>query len=331
MAETSSVGSLQFSKSNELVSVIIPTYRRPQLLAQAIESVLNQTYPRQELIVVDDGSEDETPSVVRQYSRARYLHQTNHGPSHARNTGLAASTGEYVASLDHDDRWDPGYLERAIDTLTVTQSDLVWLNYRQEGRTSLANYMRSSPPWLARLNSAGSGTLPFVLEDHQARELFFCHGPASNSAIVYRRKVIGSGWVPQTQIADDWLLLASIMHRQKIRAAVVPEVSWTKNADTGNYSRWSEATFRRLTDDYRFGLEAFGTAFLPGQRKMVRRKIATLQGDFVYSIRDAGPLRAILYWGGACIRGDASFKNFRLVGAAVGRYLLASACRALRT
>lgn len=96
------------------VSVIIPTYNRALLVGAAIESVLAQTYRDFELIVVDDGSTDDTRQVVERYPQARYIYQENRGEPGARNTGIQASTGEYVAFLDADDTYLPDKLERQV-------------------------------------------------------------------------------------------------------------------------------------------------------------------------------------------------------------------------
>jgi glycosyltransferase involved in cell wall biosynthesis len=87
-----------------LVSVVIPCYNHAQFLAHAIESVLAQSYSNFELIVVDDGSTDDTAEVVRRYSPVRYVYQENAGRSSARNTGLRQSRGEFLVFLDADDR-----------------------------------------------------------------------------------------------------------------------------------------------------------------------------------------------------------------------------------
>lgn len=87
-----------------LVSVIIPAYNRDRYLAEAIESVLAQTYPAIELIVVDDGSSDRTAEVAQRYALT-YHFQPNGGISAARNAGIALATGEFLAFLDSDDIW----------------------------------------------------------------------------------------------------------------------------------------------------------------------------------------------------------------------------------
>jgi glycosyltransferase involved in cell wall biosynthesis len=89
-----------------LVSVIIPCYNSARYLAETIESALAQTYPRIEVIVIDDGSTDETPRIARFYP-VTYIYQANCGVSAARNRGIFRSQGKYVLFLDHDDRLLP--------------------------------------------------------------------------------------------------------------------------------------------------------------------------------------------------------------------------------
>lgn len=95
------------------VSVIIPGYNYGRFLGEAIDSVLAQTQPAFEIIVVDDGSTDETPEVARRYGdRIRYHRRENGGVSRARNTGVQEARGEFIAFLDADDRWLPDKLAR---------------------------------------------------------------------------------------------------------------------------------------------------------------------------------------------------------------------------
>jgi glycosyltransferase involved in cell wall biosynthesis len=103
------------------VSVVIPTYNRADLLRAALESVLAQTVPVAEIVVVDDGSTDHTPDVVRDVAAAgapitgiTLPHRNQRGP--ARNRGVAATTSPLIAFLDADDLWLPRRLERQLDT-----------------------------------------------------------------------------------------------------------------------------------------------------------------------------------------------------------------------
>lgn len=100
-----------------LVSVVIATYNMGKFLPEAMDSALNQTYENIEVIVIDDGSSDDTKEVIKSYltdTRVRYIVQENKGQSSAKNKGICESRGEYVAFLDADDIWVPEKLEMQI-------------------------------------------------------------------------------------------------------------------------------------------------------------------------------------------------------------------------
>jgi glycosyltransferase involved in cell wall biosynthesis len=101
------------------ISIVVPTYNRAHMLSDAIRSVLSQTFTDWELIVVDDGSEDATQQVVSSFDdpRIKYVFQVNKGLPGARNTGIRASTGAYLAFLDSDDLFLSQKLERQLATL----------------------------------------------------------------------------------------------------------------------------------------------------------------------------------------------------------------------
>jgi glycosyltransferase involved in cell wall biosynthesis len=108
------------------VSVVIPTYNREEIIDRAIKSALRQTIDEVEVIVVDDGSDDNTASVVSAYDEVVFIqHETNKGGSAARNTGIEAATGEYIAFLDSDDSWLPTKLEQQVSMLE--RRDREWI------------------------------------------------------------------------------------------------------------------------------------------------------------------------------------------------------------
>ncbi len=115
-----------------LVSVIIPTYNRSSDCKTAVESVLSQTYGDVEVLVVDDGSVDDTREVISGLDeRVRYIRQANAGVSAARNTGLEAATGEYIAFLDSDDAWLPWKLEAQLSVLrSFPDAGMVWTDMK---------------------------------------------------------------------------------------------------------------------------------------------------------------------------------------------------------
>lgn len=98
-----------------IVSVVIPTYNRSAYLKEAVESVLAQSYINTEIIVVDDGSTDDTHSVIKSYNgRVIYIKQENNGPSSARNRGISIASGVFIAFLDSDDLWHRDKLEKQL-------------------------------------------------------------------------------------------------------------------------------------------------------------------------------------------------------------------------
>ena len=107
------------------VSVVIPAYNYAKFLASTVDSVLGQTYSNFELIVVDDGSVDETRSVMESYldKRVRYVYQENRGLSAARNAGIEQARFDYIAFLDADDRWMPDLLEVAMRSFASLPPD----------------------------------------------------------------------------------------------------------------------------------------------------------------------------------------------------------------
>jgi glycosyltransferase involved in cell wall biosynthesis len=116
------------------VSVIIPTYNRAELLREAIESVLAQTYQDFELLVVDDGSTDQTCELVAEYGeRITYIFQKNRGVSSARNLGIRSATAGLIAFLDADDLWLPKKLEQQVaimehhPDLQLCHTEEIWI------------------------------------------------------------------------------------------------------------------------------------------------------------------------------------------------------------
>ncbi|MBQ3478260.1 MAG: glycosyltransferase family 2 protein [Clostridia bacterium] len=117
-----------------LVSIITPCYNGGRFIADTIESVLGQTYAQWEMIVVDDGSADDTPQIAERYaardSRIQLIRQQNAGTAHARNTGMKQAKGRYIALLDADDLWEPDFLEKQLAFMRKTGAVCVCSAYR---------------------------------------------------------------------------------------------------------------------------------------------------------------------------------------------------------
>lgn len=113
------------NENNSIVSIIIPTYNRAHLIKRSINSILNQTYTNFELIVVDDGSTDNTKEIVNDYNdqRIKYIaHETNIGASAAMNTGIKNSSSDFIAFQGSDDEWYPEKLEKEIKVFNDSSS-----------------------------------------------------------------------------------------------------------------------------------------------------------------------------------------------------------------
>ncbi|MHC5139531.1 MAG: glycosyltransferase family 2 protein, partial [Planctomycetota bacterium] len=100
------------------ISAVIPAYNAAKYIARSIDSVLAQTHPVDEIVIVDDGSTDNTAAIIKDYGdKVRYIHQPNAGVSAARNTGIEAATGNWIAFLDADDEWLPEKIKRQVENL----------------------------------------------------------------------------------------------------------------------------------------------------------------------------------------------------------------------
>ncbi|WP_144714558.1 glycosyltransferase family 2 protein [Curtobacterium pusillum] len=130
-------GAARRDAEQPLVSVVMPVHRRPDVVASAIGSVLAQEYPAWELIVVDDGSGDDTAEVARRAGaddpRIRLVARENGGAGAARNTGLTAVRGDFVAFLDADNTWRPEHLSAAVAALLETDGPGVHTGVRMVG------------------------------------------------------------------------------------------------------------------------------------------------------------------------------------------------------
>ena len=116
------------------ISVIIPVFNRVKLIARCINSVINQTYPVNEIIVVDDGSNDGTYDLIRKnFPQVISIYQENKGVSNARNVGIQSAKSKWIAFLDSDDEWLPNKIEKQISLIKknplykVCHSDEIWI------------------------------------------------------------------------------------------------------------------------------------------------------------------------------------------------------------
>src|SRR5579864_4035829 len=159
-----------------IISVVIPAHNCGRFVAEAIDSVLAQTRPPEEIIVVDDGSTDDTRERVAPYvDRVRYIHQRNGGVASARNAGIRAARGSHIAFLDGDDRWLPHKLEKQLQALAANPG-AQWVHADMLFWDDETGALTPSPPY---------GRERFVGSCY--REFFWWCGVNTSTVVVSRR------------------------------------------------------------------------------------------------------------------------------------------------
>lgn len=176
-----------------IVSVIIPAYNAEQYIAETLASVVNQTLKDIEVIVVDDGSKDNTAQAVSAFPDVRYVRKTNGGVSAARNHGASLATGEYLAFLDADDIWHPDKLRQQVQALSQhPESDLCRTNSSTKSE-SLAQFRQ------AKISTDAD----YIVEPDLAPS--FLEPYFTTSTVMVRRSAFDrvGGFDPKLRIAED--------------------------------------------------------------------------------------------------------------------------------
>lgn len=257
-----------------LVSIIIPTYNRALSVVEAINSAKAQTYSPTQIVVIDDGSSDDTARRVAGMEGVEYYYQPNKGQGAARNQGLRQSKGEFIASLDSDDLWERDFLTESVGCLERLKLDFVFTNW---------NRVRSErvfpSEWLARGKWKPYRTDPrgewFLLTPAQVKKMFLDICPAPSSSLVVRRGSIISGWGERMQIADDWYLILEMALHRPCRAAFTLTPRWTKRVDGQNIydGRPPAEVLKKLClHDQKIFREEFGARLTRSEKlRLVRR------------------------------------------------------------
>ena len=130
--------------NEELISIIMPVYNTEKYIEKSIESVLNQTYKKIELIIIDDGSRDKSPEICDSYAkldeRIRVFHIQNNGVSNARNLGVKNARGKYIMFIDSDDTMKNNMVEKMYELSISNNVDLVKANYMKDDKNELLNH-----------------------------------------------------------------------------------------------------------------------------------------------------------------------------------------------
>jgi glycosyltransferase involved in cell wall biosynthesis len=250
----------QMALETGTVSAIIPAFNAEAYVAEAIESVLSQTYEPIECIVVDDGSLDATAEVVRGFGpKVILVQQANAGIAGARNRGAAAASGEYLAFLDADDRWRPDRIQAQIEALSQTPNADAVVCGSQVVDESLR-------------------PLGAIVQDPAVtvEDMLLCRATlvSSSSNLLIRRRRFDElgGWDSRLPGSEDWAMTFSLVQRGQLIS--IPELLVEYRVHGSNMSAHAE----RLERDM---LQAYGQIFENGEtpaelRPLRRRAYANL-------------------------------------------------------
>jgi glycosyltransferase involved in cell wall biosynthesis len=187
---------------SKLVSIIIPCYNASKWIAEAIDSCLHQTYSNIEIIVIDDGSKDDSLEIIKSYSNnIIWRHIPHTGANHARNISLSICKGEYVQFLDADDYILPEKIKRQVDFLESTGADIVYGDWRHQYHYSNGTYTQ--------------GDIKISGQQTDILESLLGTWWVAVAALLYRRKAIerSNGWDESFSTAQDRDFFISLVMR----------------------------------------------------------------------------------------------------------------------
>jgi len=240
------------------ISVIVPTYNCGKYIKEAIESILSQSYPVTEIIIIDDGSNDDTDEVVKNMNsdKIKYLSQKNLGVSSARNLGLTNATSDYIAFLDADDIWHKNMIESQIIALEQ-HPDIVFC---------FTNFMRFSDkknevfsdqftfyPELSLLKTfyCKSSKVHIILDNAFCALVEFGEIPAFTQVIMFRRTSLqGIRFNTELKVCEDleFFLRASIKGKVAYNSTILAYIRRHANNVTKDFSLISQDKLKALIE-----------------------------------------------------------------------------------
>ncbi len=278
-----------------LVSVIIPTCNRADLIGRAIQSGLDQTYRNIEIIIVDDASNDNTEEIVTKFRNKEVVyirHDCNKGGGAARNTGIKASNGQFIAFLDDDDEWLNDKLEKQVNTIKTLSSE--WGGI-------YCGFYRITGKKTKKVEAFKKGDL----KTEVLREKLDI---GSSSTLLFIKKIILEiGLFDETfERNQDFELLIRFFRKYKLFSLKEPLVKiYTRNYNIPNGEMMAKVKYKYLskynTDIYEYGLDIgneivaiqwLGVAFIFAKERKIVQNIYYIRKSIKYKIL---PLREYLY------------------------------------
>jgi glycosyltransferase involved in cell wall biosynthesis len=278
--------------SDRSVSAVVPAYNATRTLPATIASIRSQSVEVLEIIVVDDGSKDDTLELARSLG-ARVITQANAGHAAARNTGIAAAEGRYVAFLDADDLWLPDKLERQLDEIRRNPE----IRALQTGAARIDDELRLL--WIERCERS---------KDQLWDTLYFRNMPALMSTLMVERELLEEvgGFDSSLVILQDWDIAIRLAQRGQLHS--LPDVlsayryyGTSQSADVDIHVKPGLRVLEKVFADPRLPAEVRAR-----RRRAYARFYAMLCGG---SIRIKSP-RSAVYWGFKALRTDPRVADY---------------------
>ncbi len=274
------------------ISVIVRCFNREDTLARALKSILQQCYSSVEVILVDDGSTDDSGLVSRDFPEVIYHYQENRGLAGARETGLKLATGYYIAFLDADDYWKPDYLSRSIEGIEHGGCSFVFSNWETTG-PGVTHEQKLELDQISYLPEVDSGDDQgwCYLTREQTRTLFMAHQPAVPSATVFRRDCLRLGWNTKAISADDWIMILGAIVDGEVNCGFHREKRWVRWIDGKNICEGTSdmgGRARNEIHDVGIILSEFSSKLDPAEKLRFKRMIASSSYDLGYILSRSG-------------------------------------------
>jgi len=261
--------------SQPLVTVIMAAYNGERYIRQALDSALAQTYPRLEVVVVNDGSTDSTPRILAEYGdRIRCFTQPNAGQAAARNLAVSHAQGEWVAMLDQDDLWDPSKIEHQVAGLSAEDAVV------HSGARQIDASGQTVRPAMGQPDMQACATLlDFIVGNRVTAPTVVIRKDAYNSV---------GGFDPTNRFGTEdyqlWLRLAARGYRFRFVAEVL--ASWRVHGSnmSGNRRRLALGEIYAIRSTRREYPGAFG----PAERRAYGRRFNQIEFDLAWHLYDHG-------------------------------------------
>lgn len=221
---------------NKKVSIIIPTYNRAESIGTSIQSILDQTWQNYEIIVVDDGSTDNTRQIVENYvdDRIRYIYmEKNGGASRARNIGIELAESDFIAFLDSDDEWLPEKLQKQMKVMLEAPKTVGMVYCRMKGTKKDGTTLICPEPWRPIEKLQGNILLPLLEEN-----------VIGTPAVLVRRECLKQTGVfdENLKCIEDWELVLRIAEKWQIEFVddILVEVHFSEGSISNNFKDYVE-------------------------------------------------------------------------------------------